>query len=72
MPDLVPPREVGDTPRAIQRATEQMEEFGRHMESLARDAEAELRARGIKPDPHIPVLDQLAEAEGLWHSGVLR
>lgn len=43
-----------------------IEEFGRIMEKMAREAEAELKARGIERDDRVPVLDQLAEVEGVW------
>ena len=51
------------TTQAIRRAIVRTYLFGRTLRRLARDAEAELRARGIEPDPRIPVLDQLVEAE---------
>jgi hypothetical protein len=47
----------------IRLATIQTYLFGRALRVLARDAAAELRAKGIEPDPRIPVLDQLAESE---------
>ena len=61
---------TGDDPYGV--AIEAMKELGRIFQGMAADAEVELRRRGIEPDPNIPVLDQLAEAEGLWQTGFLR
>jgi len=47
----------------VDEAIAAVEEFGRVAEKMAREAEAELEARGIKRDPHIPALDQLALVE---------
>ena len=44
-------------------AADAIDELRRVIEGWVIDAEAELHARGIERNPHIPALDQLAEVD---------
>lgn len=49
-----------ETAKGMRVAAIQVYLFSRTLRRMARDAESELRARGVEPDPRIPILDQLA------------